>query len=42
MDLSQLVYSPIIRPIRKQYVEQIKVSKFNFRDKGKKISKIKI
>jgi len=39
---NQLVYSPIIKPIKSRLIDQNKIIKFEFRDKGKKIKKIKI
>ncbi len=39
---NQLVYSPIIKPIKSRLIDQNKIIKFKFKDKGKKIKKIKI
>ncbi len=39
---NQLVYSPIIKPIKSRLIDRNKIIKFEFRDKGKKIKKIKI
>ena len=37
---SQLVYSPIIRPIKSRLIDQNKIIKFKFRDEGKRVKKI--
>jgi len=39
---NQLIYSPIIKPIKSRLIDQKKIINFEFRDKGKKVKKIKI
>jgi hypothetical protein len=39
---NQLIYSPIIKPIKSRLIDQKKIIKFEFKDKGKKVKKIKI
>jgi hypothetical protein len=39
---NQLVYSPIIKSIKSRLLDKNKIFKFEFRDKGKKVKKIKI
>ena len=39
---NQLIYSPIIKPINSRLIDQNNIIKFEFRDKGKKVKKIKI